>query len=108
MDSFVMAFSRGILHGGGAVFIYFLDCLGNYFEKASRTFSASEFEPLLVQHSGSLFIITTPLRQECRKAEVNNMKKRWCYWCQVRLSSAGLLASCPGPCPDEAFVEVDD
>ncbi len=36
------------------------------------------------------------------------MKKvKWCYWCPVRMSHPGQLASCHGPCPEEAYVEID-
>ncbi len=36
------------------------------------------------------------------------MKKKWCYWCSVRLSYPGVLGACDGPCPEEAYVEIGD
>lgn len=41
--------------------------------------------------------------------EVKKMKKKkWCYWCPVRLTYPGVLEACDGPCPKEAYVEIDD
>jgi hypothetical protein len=36
------------------------------------------------------------------------MKKKWCYWCPVRLTYPGVLEACDGPCSKETYVEVDD
>ena len=34
-------------------------------------------------------------------------KMKWCYWCPVRMGHDGQLLNCNGPCPKEAYIEVN-
>ena len=36
------------------------------------------------------------------------MEKKWCYICPIWRKSAWRMTSCPGPCPEEAYVEGDE
>ena len=43
-----------------------------------------------------------------RSQEVTKMKKKWCGQCPIWLKHAWTMVSCSGPCPEEAYVEVDE